>query len=717
MPVWGLGTVIQSNHDVVKAGSRIYGYFPAASHTDLVPDVVTPMRFTVRRPQLPADRAVYNVYEFCATDPLYNRETENELIVMRPLWMTSFLLSDYIDLNSSFGATTILVTSASSKTAFCFAQLVSVLPASRRPRVVGLTSARNVPFVQSLKFYDEVIDYAAVSDHLSATAVGAGGAIIVDVAGDAKLTRRIIDAVGGADHVRKVVGVGFAHVDLGASAVEAAGSSGKVKAGSGIGLAVDKEVFFAPKWFIKRTGELGSQQFSKKIRAGWMLMMGSINKWVNVHEVTTPAEFRQLYLDMLEGKSSPDVAYVVTGMNAMADGPKGGNLFDGNLSMKLSTLVPHLPPHLAENAPPIGSTGKQSHCERSLAPAKNLAAHPHRDSHDTRASAHISRSNGPAKDARFFYSTVYSTTHNEIPRRSVLLANPINGVHAADLKNTRCKQRTGYTKNLAAFVEYDKNVDESADFFIQDPFLTAHCADYRRPPAPKSFLANPNAGITPMVPSGFTRLPIFNVTQDGSSKFNKDKETAMKASYPDGQLQFKTTYVNKKTILPSATAYISDEGEIKSLGDLVAVSETGRVCDPQHPALGVPEKPWLFGATIPDTVRPDGYSRSTRPKDPLLADYPTSTSFPAPHRRLSPAADMDRIRHVDLAEWVHRSDPGAKSSFSRIVHPPMDLMANIKSLADGKTRIGLKEPTGGVLNNPKLEHIPDPLPVAPQRSG
>ncbi|KAI8621072.1 hypothetical protein BC830DRAFT_1164059 [Chytriomyces sp. MP71] len=329
-----------------------------------------------------------------------------------------------------------------------------------------------------------------------------------------------------------------------------------------------------------------------------------------------------------------------------------------------------------------------------------------KDSHDTRASNIISISRGPPQDHRFFYSTMYSTTYKAY--HNPLLKGPINGIHTRDLHNHKIKQRSGYSKNLAMFVNYDKAVDESDDFRITEPYLTRTCSDYSPPPPLKDYLENPKAGITPMVPSGFTRLPLFNVTQDGSSKFIIDKNTLMKASYPDGQLKFKESHVNKKFILPSATAYISDEGEIKSIGNgnpEVFTEQDRFAPDPMLPAKPA-SKPWECPGA--DKMRLDGYSRSTRPKDPLQTDYGV---MPEIDSRLLQPAVLEKTKHTNLPEWVHCVDSHAEHSFSRMVHPPMDPMASLKSLKNAPVRIGLKEPTGGVQNNDKFVFKPEPNPA------
>ena len=71
--------------------------------------------------------------------------------MLRPLFTTSFLIDDFLADNAFFGAGQLLLSSASSKTAygtaFCLAQRRGT-PAM--PAVIGLTSAGNLEFTRSL---------------------------------------------------------------------------------------------------------------------------------------------------------------------------------------------------------------------------------------------------------------------------------------------------------------------------------------------------------------------------------------------------------------------------------------------------------------------------------------------------------------------------------------------------------------------------------------
>ncbi|MBC7731795.1 MAG: DUF2855 family protein, partial [Bacteriovorax sp.] len=118
IPVWGFGSVAQSMHPGVAVGERVYGYFPMADQVVLQPDRLRPDGFTDAAPHRSELHAVYNRYMRCGADPLYTADTEDIQALLRPLFITSWLIDDFLADNDFFGADTVLLSSASSKTAY-----------------------------------------------------------------------------------------------------------------------------------------------------------------------------------------------------------------------------------------------------------------------------------------------------------------------------------------------------------------------------------------------------------------------------------------------------------------------------------------------------------------------------------------------------------------------------------------------------------------------
>ena len=109
VPVWGLATVVVSRHSQIEVGKRAYGYFPISSYAVLRPGRVSALGFTdvsAHRAELPA---VYNGLNFCDADPLYVPQAEDAMLLLRPLFLTSWLLDDFLEHNQFFGASTVTI--------------------------------------------------------------------------------------------------------------------------------------------------------------------------------------------------------------------------------------------------------------------------------------------------------------------------------------------------------------------------------------------------------------------------------------------------------------------------------------------------------------------------------------------------------------------------------------------------------------------------------
>ena len=179
IPVWGFATVAESQCEGVAVGEKFYGYYPMASELVLQPTRETPAGFfdgAAHRRPLPV---AYNQYMRCSTDPFYDVATEDVQSLLRPLFITSFLIDDFLADNDFFGANAMLLSSASSKTAYGTAFQLAKRPGVE---VIALTSPGNVAFCESLGCYSRVVTY----DQLDAIAADTA-CVYVDFAGSAGL--------------------------------------------------------------------------------------------------------------------------------------------------------------------------------------------------------------------------------------------------------------------------------------------------------------------------------------------------------------------------------------------------------------------------------------------------------------------------------------------------------------------------------------------------
>ena len=294
IPVWGFAEVQASNCEGVAVGERLYGYYPMATHLIVEPTRITPTSFMDGAAHRKELATVYNQYLRTSQDNLYSAETEALQMLLRPLFTTSFLLDDFFADNQFFGANTVLLTSASSKTALGTAFL---LHHNRNQRdhnyqIVGLTSASNRPFVESLGCYDKVLSYDQVTalDDQQATAM--------------------IDCAGNSDVLKQV----HTHLDqqlaysclVGAAHREQRDALPKDLAGA-------KPLwFFAPDQAEKRTQEWGGRGFQTRLTTVWEAFIESTQNWIQVEQGGSPEAVERVYQAVLSGRFKPETGYILS---------------------------------------------------------------------------------------------------------------------------------------------------------------------------------------------------------------------------------------------------------------------------------------------------------------------------------------------------------------------------------------------------------------------
>ncbi len=185
IPVWGFARVEASSHPDLAVGQRFYGYYPMSSHLTVTPRK-TRLGFAdeaAHRQDLPP---VYNQYQAVgAADP-----AEDYQALLRPLFITGFLIEDFLDENDLFGARSVVLTSASSKTAI---SLAFQLKSRGKARVVGLTSARNKALRGRAGLLRPGRDLRRRGDAPIEEPV-----VLVDFAGDAPLLKAVHERFGDA---------------------------------------------------------------------------------------------------------------------------------------------------------------------------------------------------------------------------------------------------------------------------------------------------------------------------------------------------------------------------------------------------------------------------------------------------------------------------------------------------------------------------------------
>jgi hypothetical protein len=152
VPVWGFGTVTESNAPEIAVGARFYGYYPLAESLDVIPKK-TPTGFIDTAPHRAAKAVIYTVYTDTKADPGYDANYEPEQALFRPLYGTGWWAADFIKQGD---AKTVVLSSASSKTALATAHQLRNLGGAE---LIGLTSPGNETYVRESGLYHRVVLY------------------------------------------------------------------------------------------------------------------------------------------------------------------------------------------------------------------------------------------------------------------------------------------------------------------------------------------------------------------------------------------------------------------------------------------------------------------------------------------------------------------------------------------------------------------------------
>lgn len=182
MPVWGFADVAASRAPGVEVGARVFGFFPMADSLRVQAGKISRGGFADTSPWRQAVPDIYNRYVLCAGDAHYSPALENSEALFRPLFITSYTAVDYLRDNAFFGARRVVVSSASSKTAYGAAHCL----AADDVEVIALTGARNRAFVEGLGAYGAVHGY----EDVEALPTGVP-TLYLDLAGDPGLRRRV----------------------------------------------------------------------------------------------------------------------------------------------------------------------------------------------------------------------------------------------------------------------------------------------------------------------------------------------------------------------------------------------------------------------------------------------------------------------------------------------------------------------------------------------
>ena len=242
VPVWGFADVVASRCAGVADGARFYGYYPMSTHLVVEPVNADDAGFIDGAAHRERDGRRLQPVPHDRRRPGLLAGGEEAQMLLQPLFVTAFLIDDFLAENGFFGARAVVLSSASSKTAIGLA-----LPAARSAaaiEVIGLTSPRNAAFVEGLGCYDRVVPYGELA------ALDADRpAIFVDMAGNGAVQSAVHHHFGA--NLVHSCSVGLTHWERGKRESDLPGAK--------------PSFFFAPTQLRQRFRDWGPAGFQERI--------------------------------------------------------------------------------------------------------------------------------------------------------------------------------------------------------------------------------------------------------------------------------------------------------------------------------------------------------------------------------------------------------------------------------------------------------------------
>jgi hypothetical protein len=291
VPVWGFGKVITSKHPGIAEDEILFGYFPMSTHLVLEAADVSKRGLRDAAAHRQGAAPVYNAYARVSGDPAFAGKQGDHQALLRPLFMLSFLVDDLLAENEFYGAKSVMLSSASSKTAYGLAHLLHAR--GNGIKTIGLTATGNAPFVKSLGCYDEVVTYDNVSSLPTNSSVA-----YVDMAGNSPLRAMLHRHFGEQMRYSGIIGLTHRKSSPDEPKEHLPGAKPKF--------------FFAPDQIRKRANEWGPGGIDRRFGAAWAGFAPKLDRWLRISEAHGPAAVREAYLDTLNGRVPPELGHILS---------------------------------------------------------------------------------------------------------------------------------------------------------------------------------------------------------------------------------------------------------------------------------------------------------------------------------------------------------------------------------------------------------------------
>ena len=288
IPAMGWADVIASNHPEVAVGERVWGFFPMGTHLKILAGKVSPQGFSDVSPHREGLAPVYANFDRASANPIYEEAREDQDSLLRGLFMTSWLVEDFLQVNDFFGAGSCLITSASSKTSIALGHCVKQRGVLES---VAVTSAGNAAFCETLGCYDRVVTYDQIS-----SLDGTLPVVMVDMAGSARILSDLHHHYG--NNMKYSCRIGATHLEGFGEVEDLPGAT--------------PEFFFAPGHLQTRSKELGAGEFMLRLGGAYVGFRQFCDGWLSVQRSSGADAVQATYQQVLAGKADPASGQIIS---------------------------------------------------------------------------------------------------------------------------------------------------------------------------------------------------------------------------------------------------------------------------------------------------------------------------------------------------------------------------------------------------------------------
>lgn len=288
VPVWGFATVVESKAGGVAPGARVYGYLPISDTFDVEPVRASTGSFMDGAAHRQGLAPIYNTYIFNAADPSYDPAMEAQQMLFRPLFTTGWMIDDCLMETGSDIPETVVISSASSKTALALAHC---LKQRGTVEAIALTSPANKDYVEASGLYARTTTYDEV-DRLHARGLSA----YVDFLGRPALTADVHHAL--KDRLVRSLVIGVTDWEGNRAPVDAPGPQ--------------PEFFFVPTYAAERAKALGADELNARTSKALAGFYAASARYLTPQKQSGSAAIERAWLQTLDAKVPPSTGLILS---------------------------------------------------------------------------------------------------------------------------------------------------------------------------------------------------------------------------------------------------------------------------------------------------------------------------------------------------------------------------------------------------------------------